>query len=395
MAEVGQKEVKMEQQYSEKWEQLERLTIVVPEDEYKLLAYAVQDADALLLLLEVYSYDQYRERLSELFKDPVSKNVFQQIQDMTKNGIQVTRNRLIKWMETNKSNNELIDYSACSEQMKVTEFEEQRFQQMYEKIAIRNEKQIAFEELKKFLDLTYKNEVNLFDALTFINLSLEINQAMPKFKIEKVSRILLDRNSYRALSGTKVTLSALMDQRKKKVHFLWATSPEVESAALYTIMEVLLSRWAENSLFIAGQENMAKISESIHHVCLKDRNENFTRHTDKSLTHSATMEQLESIFIFEQKLLNHIRDFYSTTFFIYDLRIFNIDVNDYLKWSVLLKSLEVICDNLNVDIYVLQTWESYQNTTFKDSLERITNVNFESSLVAMNSLFNVVIESDH
>lgn len=252
MEEVGQKEVKMEQQYSEKWEQLERLTIVVPEDEYKLLAYAVQDADALLLLLEVYSYDQYRERLSELFKDPVSKNVFQQIQDMTKNGIQVTRNRLIKWMETNKNNNELIDYSACSEQMKVTEFEEQRFQQMYEKIAIRNEKQIAFEELKKFLDLTYKNEVNLFDALTFINLTLEINQAMPKFKIEKVSRILLDRNSYRALSGTKVTLSALMDQRKKKVHFLWATSPEVESAALYTIMEVLLSRWAENSLFIAG-----------------------------------------------------------------------------------------------------------------------------------------------
>jgi len=222
-----------------------------------------------------------------------------------------------------------------------------------------------------------------------------MNQAVPKFKIEKVSRILLDRNSYRALSGTKVTLGALMDQRKKKVQFLWATSPEVESAALYTFMEVLMSRWAENSLFIANQENMAKISESVHHVCLKDRNENFTRHTNKSLSHSATMEQLDSIFIFEQKLLNYIRDFYSTTIFIYDLRIFNIEVNDYLKWSVLLKSLEQLCDGLNVDIFVLQTWESYQNTTFKDSIERITNAYFDSSLVAMNSLFNVVIESDH
>jgi hypothetical protein len=387
----------VEKDLIEKWDKLELMTRVDAMEEYTLIAYAIHNEAYFDMLIENWSATSYCESSSQLFKDPVAKVVLNQLLACYGNSIKITPQRIFKWIETKKQGTPEIDFSSFSECLCKVKFDEEDFKEVLKRIALRNEKIFFMNELKGLIEISSVREFNLYDAQTSFYYSLTSNHSMPDFKVETIDNLI--QKQLLIGKDTEInpnsTLKTCLSTWDLKLRIVWPTTKNIESLALYTIYEELYNRDNESNLIFASNENMLRIQDIAYHLSMKEMKQNEKEYVMHRQCLHAVIDKITSLFIFEMKVLNFKWTHHLSTIFIYDLDLFQLTIPKENKLQYLIKKLCDIRIDFKINIIILQTNNSYENTTLREEISTIRNPEFESIQLVFNEHSDIVVESIH
>jgi hypothetical protein len=191
------------------------------------------------------------------------------------------------------------------------------------------------------------------------------------------------------------TLKTCLSTWDLKLRILWPTTKNIESLALYTIYEELYNRDNESNLIFASNENMLRIQDIAYHLSMKEMKQNEKEYVMHRQCLHAIIDKITSIFIFEMKVLNFKWTHNLSTIFIYDLDLFQLTIPKENKLQYLIKTLCEISIDFKINIIILQTNNSFENTTLREEISTIRNPEFESIQLVLNEHSDIVVESIH
>lgn len=386
----------MEKDLIEKWDKLELMTRVDAMEEYTLIAYAIHNEAYFDMLIENWSATSFCESSSQLFKDPVAKVVLNQLLACYGNSIKISPQRIFKWIETKKQGTPEIDFSSLIECLRQVKFDEEDFKEVLKRIALRNEKTFILNEMTNFLALTSTPVMNVYEGLTNLYYSLESNRSTPEFEIQTVSRLTQKRliNNAISIGTSKVYLKSYLEKRESKVSLFWPSTMNIEALAFHTIYEVQFQRDFESSLIVTSINQMDRIQEIASNLCLKENYSKVEKQTfNKNCLHTA-VDSISSFLIFELKVdnLKMVHDI--KTLFIYDLALFQLDFPLKNQLQFLIDKLCELSVSLDLNIIILQTNNSYENSILRDNYNSLKNTQVESYTLSLNEYSEIEVERD-
>jgi hypothetical protein len=380
----------------EMWDKLELMTRVDAIEEYTLLTYAIHNEAYFDMLIENWSATSFCESSSQLFKDPVAKVVLNQLLACYGNSIKITPQRIFKWIETKKQVTPEIDFSSFSECLRKLKLEEEDFKEVLKRIALRNEKTFVLNEMTNFLALTSTPVMNLYEGLTNLYYALESNRSTPEFEIQTVSNLIQKRltNNDISIITSKVYLKLYLEKRESKVSLFWPSTMNIEALAFHAIYEVQFQRDFESSLIVTSINQMDRIQEMAINLCLKENYSKVEKQTfNKNCLHTA-VDSISSFLIFELKVdnLKMVHDI--KTLFIYDLELFQLDFPLKNQLQFLIDKLCELSVSLDLNIIILQTNNSYENSILRDNYNSLKNTQVESYTLSLNEYSEIEVERD-
>jgi hypothetical protein len=379
---------------------LQELAAISPADEYKLIAFAAQNNECLDQLIEDDNHEIWRQCNHNFFKDTAAYMVFRLLISWYGNRIKPSPERIITWIETKNPTSCEIDFTEITFYLKEIKFDKTEFERIYQKINLRNEKNVALSEIVNFLEMTSLEISNLdFASNSFFD-GLEKTRATPRFKSIGIRDLLTDyvEKFPQLVSNTENLLGNFLNNKQDCiVQLLWPTSQKAETLSLYSIYQSLILEEREVSLIIANQKEMVEIQEvAFHSITLGNRK---TAQEIKALVKPnccyMPVTKIINFFLFELKVRNYKIMFNLKILFIKDLSLFDLDFSTENVNHFLINKLCEISNQLGLRIIILQPHQSFKNSTIKDGLNAVRNRNFESFELDLNEDSAVILNDSH